>query len=82
MLAGETDDAIRGGREALAMAEELGLEELQAHALNNIGIAPHRTGRRTGVRGPRASIAIADAINSVESARAYGNLASVARRFR
>ena len=39
MLAGETDDAIRRRAEALAMAEELGHDELQAHALDNIGIA-------------------------------------------
>jgi class 3 adenylate cyclase/tetratricopeptide (TPR) repeat protein len=39
MLAGESGEAIRLGREALAMAEQLGLDELRAHALNNIGVA-------------------------------------------
>jgi class 3 adenylate cyclase/tetratricopeptide (TPR) repeat protein len=76
MLAGEADRAIRVGREALAMAEELGLEELQAHALDNIGIARLGLGDHGGFADLERSIEIADAINSVESARAYGNLAS------
>jgi len=38
-LAGEHESGIRSGREALAMAEELGIDELRSHALNNIGIA-------------------------------------------
>ena len=76
MLAGEADRAIRVGREALAMAEELGLEELQAHALDNIGIARLGQGDHGGFEDLERSIEIADAINSVESARAYGNLAS------
>jgi tetratricopeptide (TPR) repeat protein len=76
MLAGTSDDAIRGGLEALAMAEELGLEELQAHALNNVGVSRLGTDDERGFEDLERSIAIADSINSVESARAYGNLAS------
>ena len=76
MLAGASDDAIRGGLEALAMAEELGLEELQAHALDNIGVTRLGMGDERGFEDLERSIAIADSINSVESARAYGNLAS------
>jgi tetratricopeptide (TPR) repeat protein len=58
------------------MAEELGLEELQAHALNNIGTSRLVEGDDGGFADFERSIEIADAINSVESARAYGNLAS------
>ena len=58
------------------MAEELGLEELQAHALDNIGISRLGKGDERGFDDLERSIAIADSINSVESARAYGNLAS------
>jgi class 3 adenylate cyclase/tetratricopeptide (TPR) repeat protein len=76
MLAGESDHAIRVGREALVMAEELGLEELQAHALDNIGTSRLMVGDDGGFGDLARSIEIADAINSVESARAYGNLAS------
>ena len=75
MLAGDSDHAIRVGREALAMAEELGLDELQAHALDNIGLSRLSIGDRGGLEDLDRSIEIADAINSVESARAYGNLA-------
>ena len=76
MLAGEGEHAIRVGREALAMAEELGLEELQAHALDNIGVARIGLGDNGGIADLERSIEIADRINSIESARAYGNLAS------
>jgi class 3 adenylate cyclase/tetratricopeptide (TPR) repeat protein len=76
MLAGESNRAIRVGREALAMAEELGLEELQAHALDNIGTSRLVEGDDGGFADFERSIEIADRINSVESARAYGNLAS------
>ena len=58
------------------MAEELGLEELQAHALNNIGVSRLGMGDRGAIEDLERSIEISDAINSVESARAYGNLAS------
>ena len=76
MLAGDREHAIRVGRQALAMAEELGLDELQAHALDNIGVSRLGIGDRGGVEDLERSIQIADAINSVESARAYGNLGS------
>ena len=76
MLAGRSEDAIRVGQEALAMAEELGLDELRAEALTNIGTSRLWTGDTRGFEDLEQSIAIADAINSVQSARAYGNLAS------
>jgi class 3 adenylate cyclase/tetratricopeptide (TPR) repeat protein len=76
MLAGDSEHAIPVGREALAMAEELGLEELRAHALTNIGTSRLWSGDAGGFEDLEQSIAIGDAINSVESARAYGNLAS------
>ena len=49
MLAGRASEAIRLGREALAMAEELGIDELRSHALNNIGIGRIRQGDRGGL---------------------------------
>jgi tetratricopeptide (TPR) repeat protein len=76
-LAGEPQEAIRLGREALAMAEELELDEIRSHALNNIGISRVTSGDRGGLDDLEQSIAIAVAINSVESVRAYGNLASI-----
>jgi class 3 adenylate cyclase/tetratricopeptide (TPR) repeat protein len=76
MLAGERDDAIRLGREALDMADELGLDNLRAHALNNIGAARIALGDRGGLDDSEQSLAIAVAANSPESVRSYGNLAS------
>jgi tetratricopeptide (TPR) repeat protein len=76
MLAGGAPHAIEVGRKALAMAEELGLEELQAHALDNIGLSRVAMGDQGGFEDVERSIEIADAINSVEVARALGNYAS------
>jgi tetratricopeptide (TPR) repeat protein len=77
MLAGDRDDAISRGREALEMAEELGTDELRAHALNNIGTARVAKGEPQGLDDLEQSLAIAVAANSPESVRTYGNLASI-----
>jgi class 3 adenylate cyclase/tetratricopeptide (TPR) repeat protein len=77
MLAGQSEDAIQSGREALAMAEELGNDELRSHALDNIGIARVHLGDSGGLDDLEQSVAIAVAANSVESVRSYGNLSSV-----
>jgi class 3 adenylate cyclase/tetratricopeptide (TPR) repeat protein len=76
VLAGENEEAIRSGREALAMAEELGIDSLRSHALNNIGIGRVALGDVGGIDDLEQSAAIAMEANSVESVRAYGNLAS------
>ena len=76
MLAAEDEDAIRLGRQALEMAEELGLDDIRAHALNNIGIARLVSGDANGLDDLEQSVEVAVSINSAESVRAYGNLAS------
>lgn len=76
MLAGETEDAIRLGRVALEMATDLELDELRAHALNNIGTARTANGDLRGLDELEESIAISLEINSSESVRAYTNLGS------
>ncbi|MGH3094100.1 MAG: AAA family ATPase [Gaiellaceae bacterium] len=75
MMAGRVDEAIRIGREALEMAEQLGLDELQAHALNSIGISRMTLGDLGGTRDLERALAIAVERNLPESARVYGNLA-------
>jgi tetratricopeptide (TPR) repeat protein len=75
MISGESEEAIRAGREALAMAEELGLDELRAHALINIGGARVNLGDTEGLADLERSIEIALSVNSQESLRAYNNLA-------
>jgi predicted ATPase/class 3 adenylate cyclase len=74
MLANENEEAIRIGGEALAMAEALGLEELQAHALDNIGVAKINLEDLTGLDDLERSVEIAVAARSPEAARAYNNL--------
>jgi predicted ATPase/class 3 adenylate cyclase len=75
MLAGAEEEAIRIGGDVLAMAEELGLPELQAHALNNIGTARINIGDAAGLRDIERAIEIATAAGSSEVARAANNLA-------
>jgi predicted ATPase/class 3 adenylate cyclase len=78
MLADENEEAIRIGEEALAMAEALGLEELQAHALDNIGVARINLDDMRGLDDLERSIEIAVAARSPEAARAYNNLGATA----
>jgi tetratricopeptide (TPR) repeat protein len=76
MLAGRAEEAIRIGGEALAMAEDLGLSELRAHALNNIGVAKLTSGDVSGLDDLRRSIDIASERNSPEMLRGVQNLGS------
>jgi Tetratricopeptide repeat len=60
------------------MAERLGLDELQAHALDNIGTA--RAGRgdtADGIAALERSVEIGLALRSHEAARALNNLSTV-----
>jgi class 3 adenylate cyclase/tetratricopeptide (TPR) repeat protein len=77
MLAASTDAAISIGREALAMAESLGLDDVRVDALNNIGSARHFGGDPGGVADLEQSIEIAKAADLPELGRAYNNLAVV-----
>jgi len=70
----EVDMAIRIGRQALEMAEDLGLDEVRAHALNNIGTARVVLADAGGIDDLERSLAIALTGNSPESVRAYLNL--------
>ncbi|MFN2470423.1 MAG: AAA family ATPase [Gaiellaceae bacterium] len=77
MLGDEHDRAIALGREALAMAEELGLDVMRAHALNNIGVSRVQQGDDGGLADLEASREIARGVSAPEYTRASGNLASV-----
>jgi len=74
MLFGRPTEAIAIGREALAMAGALGLDELRAHALNNIGSARASAGDLDGRADLEESIALAERIGSPEAIRGYINL--------
>ena len=69
MRVGEADEAIRVGREALALAEELDLDDLRAHALNNIGAARLVKGDHGGLEDFERSLAISRLLNSPEATR-------------
>jgi class 3 adenylate cyclase/tetratricopeptide (TPR) repeat protein len=77
MLAGRNQEAVEVGRESLEFAKKLGLRELQAHALNNIGAARVYAGDLEGIADLEEAFVIAEAINSLEALRALGNLASL-----
>jgi class 3 adenylate cyclase/tetratricopeptide (TPR) repeat protein len=70
----EPDTAIRIGRQALRMAEDLGLDEVRAHALNNIGTARVAHADPGGIDDLERSLAITLARDSPESVRTYLNL--------
>src|SRR5881397_1002363 len=77
MLAGENEEAILVGRQALAMAEQLGLDELRVHALTNVGPARVAAGDDGGFADLEEAIAVGTAINSPQRGRAYTNLAAM-----
>jgi tetratricopeptide (TPR) repeat protein len=78
MLADETDEAVRTGREALAMAEALGLTDLVPGALINIGSARGNAGDTEGGNADlERAIEIAKATNNPDLARAYNNRAAM-----
>jgi predicted ATPase/class 3 adenylate cyclase len=77
MLADETEEAVRTGREALAMAETLGLTDLVPGALVNIGSARGNAGDERGIEDLERAIEIAKATNNPDLARAYNNRAAM-----
>jgi len=77
MLGEANELAVAIGGEALAMAESLGLDEIRAHALNNIGAARLHEGDPRGLDDLEESIRIALAINSPECVRGYTNLSTL-----
>ena len=77
---GRDEEAIRVARIALAMAEELGLDELCANALGTLGVARAESGDLTGVQDLERSLELARSSNSPEAVRAYLNLGSILAR--
>ncbi len=65
MLADRNESAMEVGREALKMAEQLGLDRIRAHALNNIGGARVAAGDLGGIEDLEESVALATRLNSI-----------------
>jgi hypothetical protein len=76
MVAGKAEEAIPIGREALAVADELGLGDMRAYALNHLGSARLVGGDRNGLADLEQAVAAALEANSPECVLAYINLAS------
>jgi tetratricopeptide (TPR) repeat protein len=77
MLEGADEEAVEIGRKAIAMAENLELELVLAHALNNVGTAEARLGDEEGYRQLERSIELTEQLNSPDVARGYTNLGAV-----
>jgi class 3 adenylate cyclase/tetratricopeptide (TPR) repeat protein len=74
---GDAQEAIQVGRQGLAIANELGLDELRGRALNYIGCARFESGDWDGVADLEEAIAVTVEANSPYSAAAYRNLGAV-----
>jgi class 3 adenylate cyclase/tetratricopeptide (TPR) repeat protein len=78
MLADRNDSAIATGREALRMAEQLGLDDVRTSALNNVGASRVAAGDPGGLEDLEESIAIASKLNSAaDLVRGYNNLGTM-----
>jgi class 3 adenylate cyclase/tetratricopeptide (TPR) repeat protein len=77
---GRDEEAIRVGRAALTMAEELGAADLCSNALSTIGVARSESGDLGGVSDLERSLELARRANSPEAVRAYLNLGSILAR--
>jgi class 3 adenylate cyclase/tetratricopeptide (TPR) repeat protein len=77
MLNAQDQEAIRLGEEALALAEQLGLEQVRAAALVDIGSARSALGEDEGLEVLGEAIEIARAANAAfDLCRGIGNLAA------
>ncbi len=75
MLTGKSEEAILLGRQALGMAEQLGLDELRAQALINIGSSRADSGDPAGVEDLEQGLVIAVDANAPSAIwRAQTNL--------
>jgi DNA-binding SARP family transcriptional activator/class 3 adenylate cyclase/tetratricopeptide (TPR) repeat protein len=78
VVSGDSEEAMRLGRDALAMAEQFGLDELRAHALITIGLSRVNSGDPAGIDDVDQGLAIALQANvPVAIWRAQTNLATV-----
>jgi predicted ATPase len=81
MMAARMDEALRAGREALAMAEELGLQDVRASALGTVGLGLVDAGDLQGIAHLEAALAISLENNLIETARAHLVLAEAVSNY-
>jgi class 3 adenylate cyclase len=73
------DEALRLLRDALSLAESLHLREIEAEALQFIGMARLDAGEERGVEDIERALASSTELNSPVSLSCYGNLADMRR---
>jgi predicted ATPase/class 3 adenylate cyclase len=81
MMAGRMDEALGAGREALVMAEELGLQDVRANALGTVGLGLVDAGDLQGIAHLEAALAISLENNLIETARAHLVLAEAVSNY-
>ncbi len=72
-LAGDLDEGLRIANDALALADELGLDELRAHALTTIGSIKNRLDPSTGYAELERALEIATEANSPQVSNILNN---------
>jgi hypothetical protein len=75
MIAGDPAEGLRIGEQALAMAEELGNDEIRAHALSTVGSSKGYLGDRAGAADMERALEIAVRIRSPQAGTILNNLA-------
>jgi tetratricopeptide (TPR) repeat protein len=75
VIAEDLEDGRRLAESALAMARELGLEELRAHALTSVGMAKNAVGDASGIEDMEHALEIALEIDSPIAGTIVNNLA-------
>jgi tetratricopeptide (TPR) repeat protein len=73
-IAGADERALEMARNALELAEQLGLDELRAHALTTVGMAKCDLGDGSGLEDMERALEIALAIDSPVAATTVNNL--------
>ena len=77
-IAGFPDEAIALAREALPIAEQLGLDQITGHLLNTIGMNRVHRGDEGGMADLERSVQLAEATNSIgDIHRGLNNLANM-----
>ena len=77
VLGGQPREGLAIAQEGFAMADTLGLTELAARTLNNVGLARSALGdHRGGIADLERSVELALLVSSPEAARSYNNLAA------
>jgi class 3 adenylate cyclase/tetratricopeptide (TPR) repeat protein len=78
VLGGQPREGLAIAQEGFAMADALGLTELAARTLNNVGLARSTLGdHRGGIADLERSCELALSVSSPEAARSYNNLAAI-----